>query len=116
MPSTLADDPNAVTQALATRDRAILALTARAEAAEARIAELLAELDQARAGMLAAADHAARVEARIDAVLMPLSTRLHESLVDGAASDRQLRRLALQLRDQTARTAIASLSPRGPAA
>lgn len=107
--------PDAAILTLAARDFALLAMTARAEAAEARIAELHSRLQQAQAALaILTALPTAEPQADSAALARQFDTLLniHQQ---AAGHDRRLRRAALLLRDQIARTAIAARTGSGGA-
>lgn len=91
--------PPVAAETLAARDRAIAALAARAEAAEAGILELRRALQQAQTEVFAAQSRAIAIETEAEARLGPLAQAARRNLADAVAADRALRRAALAARD-----------------
>lgn len=94
--------PSAFAETLAARDQAIAALSARAEAAEARLSGLNEALSQARAGAEVAQSRAIAIEAEAEARLGPLTQMARRNLFEAVSADRALRRRALEARDRAA--------------
>jgi hypothetical protein len=107
-------DPATLAETLAARDRALAQAQAARDAARAEVARLTRALAQAEAERQAVQTRAMRIEAEIEARLVPLQAQARAGLERAAADDRALRRAAIRARDhaidetQEARAAIAA--------
>lgn len=97
-----------VAETLAARDRAIAALTERAEAAEAALSALRAELEEARKAAEIAQARAIAIEAEAAARMVPFLAQAGRDLEAAVTAERALRRAALVARDQAAEQALAA--------